>query len=49
MIHNVKHKLTLQFIILYIICIDLDYVADTALEPDANIKLLQKAIENDCR
>lgn len=36
-----RRKLTLRPIILYIIGIDLDYVADTALEPDANI--------NDCR
>lgn len=48
-IHNTRHKFTLQFIILYIIWINLDYVADIAFEPDAHIKLFQKMMENDCR
>lgn len=47
-IHSTRNKLTLQFIIFYIIWIDLDYVADIAFEPDANIKLFQKMMENDC-
>lgn len=35
--HTTRRKLTLRPIILYMIGIDLDYVADAALEPDANI------------
>lgn len=40
--HKTRRKLTRRPIILYMIGIDLDYVADTALEPDANINGCRK-------